>query len=416
MAYDPYAYNPHQRDFQDDWNNYAADQNASVLQERAANPGPDPRQLAAQSLVQRYQQKAPSYANIQGKYFINGEPIDTTASFMGVPMGDTGERGAQLQFAMAKQRAAQDFLNRQSGNYAAGTAPHAALLRDPQFQGLPDDQTRNAVYSQAIGHPLAEDLQADQLGGNMTMHDLRYRNDLPNRQKAIGENFKIFEQASGANPMALTGNLARDEKGNPVSGYDPEHEVAWVPGQTISDGFGGFVQKPAHSVPMPAFQYQHLRDMQAQLSGLDRFPAPHVRNPMDIIGGANQAAISMLGDIGNAWGIHTPNFATPEARQTALSNATQAMQTAHQTLRSQGIVLDHPTLLAAVERAAHLSGDQHPTDGQIVGAARDILDERQLQSRQQLERNTHMAREVNRPTTYDYQRGPMGNPRYYGGY
>lgn len=260
--------------FQNAWNKYAGAQNADVEQQRIASL-PDPRALAAQSLVQRYSPRAPSYSNVLGHYEINGVPAD-----------DQTEAGALHQFQHAKMRAAQDYLSRQSGDYAAGTAGRT-MLSDPSFLQLPDP-AKNAAYQQVYGNPLSEDLQADRLGGNMTIHDLRYRNDLPARQKGYGEYLKGYEGSHGFNPGDLQNPVQYDDKGNPIAGYDFKNQFLYSPAGVVQERdelgepTGKFINKPAtrHYVPHDEYQrvLQTLRN-QAGLEGPARMPMPRPSIP-----------------------------------------------------------------------------------------------------------------------------------------
>lgn len=376
MAYDPYAYNPQDYDYQDQWNNAAADQNAALRQQQlVANPTPDPRALVAQQLSQKYGAQAPSFSNVLGHYSVNDQPIDTMASFLGMPMGDTGEAGAQLQFAMAKRKAAQDFVDRASGNVPAGTAGRQ-LLQDPNFLHM-TDADKAATYGQVYQHPLLEDLQADQYGklGMPTpmLSDVRFRNTMPDRQKAASENLKTQEQIYGAHPGVLVGDLVKDEHGVPVSGYDESSQTAYAPGGFGQDpATGAYIQKPAIHVFMPNFNRNSIRQNIAVAGGLQSYPQAPRANMDQVVNGPLNALTTGFNNKLQQWGQPPLLSRSPALDQKIADAQTQS----DAVLKNKyGIALNPGELKQAIHLAVSFAGGNEFNESHLLSAARMIQDE-----------------------------------------
>lgn len=364
MAYDPYAYNPHDYDYQDQWNNAAADQNAALRQQFLdTHPTPDSRTLATQQLVQRYGVKPPSFSNVRGQYSVNDQPINVTPDNPLMPASMTGEAGAQLQFAMAKRKAAQDFVDRASGNVPAGTAGRQ-LFQDPNFLHM-TDADKAATYGQVYQHPLLEDLQADQYGKlgspTPTLADVRFRNTMPDRQKTAAEFMKTQEQVYGAHPGVLAGDLVRDEKGVPVSGYDESSQTAYAPGGWSADPVtGAMVQKPATHVFLPKFNRNEIQRQQAIIGGIQSYPQPAPGN------------------------MATPWFmtgASPQMRQAYDAPHTRdpvrddKLMQLNSTLQAHGLNFSPDQLHTALGRAVNAGMGQPVDENGILIAARTMRDE-----------------------------------------
>src|SRR6185369_13046628 len=247
-------------EFQNAWNNHAADYNAAVLRDRYAEPDADPRMMAAQSLAQRYAPKPPSYANVNGHYFINGEPFQAPQGFE----GPDAEAAAQHQFAQARQQAAQSMIARRSGDYSAGTAGRT-LLTDPQFMRMAQPD-QDAVYQRAYGNTLAEDIHADHLGGAHTIADVRRLNQLPQIQKTNADWLNNFGSQYGSHAGLL------------VSGYNDQTGVSHLPGAWVMErdpitGTESPVQKPGMDIPIDARDILEARRRMALNRG-DEFYAP----------------------------------------------------------------------------------------------------------------------------------------------
>lgn len=346
MPDDYFGYNPYGRDHQDDYNWNAAYQNDAVRQQRyAEDPAPDPRQLAAQSMVRRYGAQTPSYSNVNGHYAVNGQPVDTN------------EQGAQMQFEQAKRRAAQDMLDRRSGNYAAGTSGRT-MLQDPQFLGMPQ-QTQDAVYQGAYGNSIAEDQQADQMGGHMTMQQMRFRNTMPDRQKADKEWFASTEGFTGANFSDIASN------------YDRASGVARIPGRWVKsqDQFGNetMVQQPARELHIPSQLVDEGQRRTAHFAGMEQFP----QQPMQAQQTTGQQVASSINRM--------PGFAPVNADPSRDAK----LHEVNQTLRRNGIVLLPDELHEVVKRAI-LSGMGAPVTEEHVLMAAQALQDEQRQHTQHL--------------------------------
>lgn len=374
------TYNPNGPDYQDAYNWHAANQNQALRDaQQAATPVPDPRQLAAQQLVQKYGQQAPSYANVQGHYFINDKPVNTVVNFPFTM--DTGEQGAQMQFQQAKQQAAQAFLNRASGNVAAGTSGRA-LLQDPNFLRM-SDADKSAVYGQTYQHSLTEDLQADQYGKlgmpTPTIADVRFRNTMPDRQKTEAEYMKTQEQILGAHPGVLAGDLQKDAQGNPVAGYDEATQTAYSPGQYVEkrDEFGQptgtYEQKPPTKVFLPKFNRNRILQSQAIISGQQQYPQakPAPRPGLDqIVNAPLNAVTSVFNNSLQKWG-QAPLTAQDPARTARIQSAFRNSQA---ILSRNGINLPPDQMTEAMRLATSFAGGAEFDEPKLLQAARMVQD------------------------------------------
>lgn len=332
-------------DFQNAWNNHAADYNAAVLRDRYAEPDVDPRMMAAQSLVQRYAPKPPSYANINGNYFINGEPFQAPQGFE----GPDAEAAAQHQFAQARQQAAQSMIARRSGDYSAGTAGRT-LLTDPQFMRMAQlDQ--DAVYQRAYGNTLAEDMQADHLGGAHTIADIRRLNQLPQIQKTNVDWLNNFGSQYGSHAGLL------------VSGYNDQTGVSHLPGAWVMErdetGNERPVQKPGMDIPIDARDIMEARRRMALNRG-DEFYTPPASMPQQPSPFSIHGMAQSLG-----W---TPPARDPE-RDAKFQQAKIASQDA---LRRNGEVVAPDQLPSIMELATSFANGKQFTEEQLVAAARMI--------------------------------------------
>lgn len=338
-------------DFQHDWNTYAADQNQAVEQQRVASL-PDPRQLAAQSLVQRYSPQQPSYSNVLGHYQVNGQDVPHAS-----PDSDLGDEDmAQRQFMAAKSKAARDYLNRQSGNYAAGTAGRT-ILQDPSFMGLPNDQSRNQVYQQAYGNSLGEDLQADNMGGGISMRDLRYQNSEPERLKADNSWMTGVNSMYGAHPGILE------------STFDPATGMSEVPGQWVmeKDAMGNEhpVQKPGMKIRMDPNMIQAIRAHRGQYMGRQQYGQPMIQPPSPAARWNSHGVPQWMGGLGSDG---STSFQPDPVREQKGAQLKEALQ-------RQGIQVSEEQFVELMKRADN-AGMGAPVDEQhLVIAARAMQDD-----------------------------------------
>lgn len=347
-------------DFQDSWNHIAAAQNGAMRESDAMQPQADPRQMAAQMLYRKYSPHAPTYSNVYGQQSINGQPIQ----------GD--EASGQAQFRQAQQQAGGDFLNRMSGNTPA-TTQGRGLLQDPQFLGL-DDPTKTALYAQTYGHPLSEDQQGDSLRAidpnhlAQTAAQVRFRNTMPDRQKAEAGNLSALKSNYGHDPFLLYKN------------YDPTKGVSHMPGSWVMErditGKQRPVQKPGADVPMQDWEIQHIGDLLAHQMGQERYPQPDYSQLPGMI---NRAS--------NAYGVFDsqPQQVPPEARaamgrvrgmaseamgsfgaQHDPARIAQIMNTQHEInahLQANGVNLTTQELNDAIRQASRASNPSLSFDG-----------------------------------------------------
>lgn len=172
----------------------------------------------------------------------------------------------------ARNAANQRFMDITSGNIQA-TFRGSRMAKDPEFQNLyrTNPQQADAAYRRVYGQSIAEAMMGDQMGGNMSVADIRRRQAMPDMQKAIFERMRGIEGAFGADPMDLIAPLReeQDPEGKTVKyGYDPQTQTAYVPGKMRSDGMGGFVQEPAKSVYVGPM-YQQLLNDRAMMAGFN---------------------------------------------------------------------------------------------------------------------------------------------------
>jgi len=288
-----------------DWNRQSAMQ---PLQREEQEP--DYRRAAVQSMMQQYQQKAPSFAMAGNEVLDNGSWR---------PLRE-GENPNVLRDA-AQQATQNMYLNRLKGNLAAGTKERK-LLADRRFQQLTEDDQRE-LYRHIYGVDLDEDLFADQLGGNMTVADVRLRRQMPELSKQAAQQLAGVEASHGFNPIFAASDFNADRK----SGYDPVAQVVHIPGATrVNPTTGMPIQQPAQQIPLPAEARNRMRDLMALQWGFRTHDdmerqrmARQAAMQMSMQRGAGEAAQTALGATqfalgGNPQGYEpTPDYAEWQA-------------------------------------------------------------------------------------------------------
>lgn len=389
-------------DFQDSWNHIAAAQNGTMRESDAAQPQADPRQMAAQMLYRKYAPHEPRYANYGGSATIDDKPINDlmNSSAMQVPMSGPGgylasaalgavhggDATFQQKLGDARMRNSSDFMNRMTGNQVA-TTQDRGLLNDPQYQRLNDPQ-RVQLYGEVYGHPLSEDIQGDNMRTLDPSHlaqtaaQVRFRNTMPARQKDDQGWLASQEANFGGNPYELISPLRRDDKGQPMSGYDDTTQTAYIPGQTVMepDPKNPFAQipvtKPARAVRMERWMKNEIELRKARSAGMERYPTDPQMQPPNVPGMARNLFNSFAGadrpqmqqrPQGPQVVQEPPAPADPVREQ----RIAQARQVSTQTLSRYGIQIPPQQIDAVMRRAVELSGGKQFDEGTLIQAARE---------------------------------------------
>ena len=226
--------------------------NAQALQQENAMPSP------ASMLAQRYaQNKPPSYARMGDEFSINGKPVTSTFSADASGAGMDEDAYRDSLYNPAKEKYNNDFRNRMTGDNLAGTSESSALFNDPDFIRLPDQQ-KASVYKQINGRGLAYDLDADKMGGNMTVNQFNKKRDTPERAANAAKRMAQIKSFYGEDPAAILGGV-----------YDPSTETVEIAGEVKINDMGQSIQQPSKRIKVPFAEWDELNEIRAHMNGFN---------------------------------------------------------------------------------------------------------------------------------------------------
>ncbi len=249
-------------------NSQAAAQYMAMQKSQSQESQPSMQYQSERALDQQYggDARTPSFSRYGNQVSINGQQmtdhLDSDAQSHGMNPDDY----AKSLYDNSTRDYAKQMIERRKGNIPIGTAGSKMFL-DPRFHQLsPEEQ--DLLSEHVHGFKYSDALNADKLGGNMTVSQYRARMMAPERQKGAFDYMKGIEGAYGAN------------SGDILSNYDPATQTAKIAGKPVYDKENNaWINTPDHVIKMPAAQFAQLRQQQAYISGYDTSESMDMADP-----------------------------------------------------------------------------------------------------------------------------------------